>query len=301
MSRDQTLVSLKVEDIPVDQIEVLNTRRRNEATYLEIEENIKTVGLKKPITVTPRNTPGKPGRYLLVCGEGRLRAFKALGQQTIPARVIHVNDEDAFVMSLAENFARRVYKPLELMAAIARLRDQGMSTQEISRQTGMGVTHINGITALIANGEERLLAAVEKGKIPIYAAVAIYRTARKGEEKEVSDALAEAVTAGLIKPSEVADAKRVAMARRDLGKTLVKSGTKRPSGITPTSIVRGYRQHLAKQQLMVRRATVTEQRLLFISGAVSQFFSDGHFRTLLRAEGLDSLPEYLAVRLATRE
>ena len=56
-------------------------------------------------------SPGRPARlrgdYLLVCGEGRLNAFRILGETHIPALVVDVTDEDAFIMSLAENIARR--------------------------------------------------------------------------------------------------------------------------------------------------------------------------------------------------
>ncbi|HXK54565.1 MAG TPA: ParB N-terminal domain-containing protein, partial [Hyphomicrobiales bacterium] len=53
------------------------------------------IGLKKPITVTPRMGEDDQERYLLVCGEGRLNAFRNLGEATIPALVISVSDEDA--------------------------------------------------------------------------------------------------------------------------------------------------------------------------------------------------------------
>ena len=71
--------------------------------------------------------PGPDGawRYPPGAGEGRLKAFKALGQPTIPARVVTVSDEDAFIMSLAENIARRQCRPLEILAAIKVLHDQG--------------------------------------------------------------------------------------------------------------------------------------------------------------------------------
>ena len=106
--------------IPVDRIEVLNPRDRNGKIFEEIVENIKTIGLKKPITVTPRND-----RYLLVCGEGRLKAFISLGESHIPALVIDVNNEDAYIMSLAENIARRHCRPLELLAGIQSLYEKG--------------------------------------------------------------------------------------------------------------------------------------------------------------------------------
>ena len=44
--------------IPVDQIAVLNPRDRNGRVFEEIVGNIKNVGLKKPVTVTPRASVG---------------------------------------------------------------------------------------------------------------------------------------------------------------------------------------------------------------------------------------------------
>ena len=41
--------------------------------------------------------------YDLVCGQGRLEAFVALGQNEIPAIVIEASEEDCYVMSLVEN------------------------------------------------------------------------------------------------------------------------------------------------------------------------------------------------------
>src|SRR6185503_11021006 len=88
-----------IQMIPVEQVDVLNPRERNDRVFGEIVGNIRTIGLKKPITVTPRRGPDGEERYLLVCGEGRLKAFKSFGEALIPALVIDVSDEDAFIMS----------------------------------------------------------------------------------------------------------------------------------------------------------------------------------------------------------
>ena len=163
----------KIQVIPVDRVDVLNPRERNGKVFDEIVDNIKTIGLKKPITVTPRTGQGGEERYLLVCGEGRLKAFKSLGEATIPALVIEVSDEDAFIMSLAENIARRQCRPLELLAGIEALRDKGYDKKIIAAKTGLTLEYVNGILTLLQHGEERLLVAVEKGRIPLNAALAI--------------------------------------------------------------------------------------------------------------------------------
>ncbi len=111
--------------IAVELIDVLNPRERNNKIFEEVVGNIKAIGLKKPITVTPRNGSDNTERYLLVCGEGRLKAFKALGEPKIPALVIDVSDDDAFIMSLAENIARVKRRPLEILSGIDQLRERG--------------------------------------------------------------------------------------------------------------------------------------------------------------------------------
>ncbi|MDT4291218.1 ParB N-terminal domain-containing protein [Methylomonas sp. MO1] len=102
----ETIKTGQMQMIPINLIDVLNPRERNKRVFEEIVTNIQTIGLKKPITVTPRSTPDGTDRYLLVCGEGRMKAFHALGETTIPALVIEVSDENAFIMSLTENIAR---------------------------------------------------------------------------------------------------------------------------------------------------------------------------------------------------
>ena len=159
--------------IPLDRIDVLNPRERNKGVFDEIVGNIKAIGLKKPITVTPRKGPDGSERYLLICGEGRMKAFRSLGEKTIPALVVAVSDENAFIMSLAENIARRQYRPLELLAGIEQLRDQGYDKKIIAQKTGLTVEYVQGILILLKNGEERLLVAVEKGRIPLNAALTI--------------------------------------------------------------------------------------------------------------------------------
>ena len=75
----------EIRSIPVDLITVLNPRVRNKRIFQELVDSIAHLGLKKPITVSKR--PGRT-RYDLVCGQGRLEAFIALGQTEIPALVV---------------------------------------------------------------------------------------------------------------------------------------------------------------------------------------------------------------------
>ena len=63
-----------IQQVPIDQITILNPRSRNKRLFNTIVANIDHVGLKRPITITPR----ADGKYDLVCGQGRLEAYQAL-------------------------------------------------------------------------------------------------------------------------------------------------------------------------------------------------------------------------------
>lgn len=75
----------------------------------EIKESIKKRGLSKPISV--RTIDEDDFKYALICGQGRIEALVALGETIIPAIIRDVSEEDAYVMSLVENIARRVMTP----------------------------------------------------------------------------------------------------------------------------------------------------------------------------------------------
>jgi ParB family chromosome partitioning protein len=48
---------------------------------------------------------------------------------------------------------------------------------------------------------------------------------------------------------------------------------------------------------MVRNASFAQQRLVFLIGALRKLAADENFCNLLKAEGLESLPKYLADRI----
>ena len=73
------------------------------------------------------------------------------------------------------------------------------------------------------------------------------------------------------------------------------SHTGRPS-IDPELLIRmllvGYCSG-NRQKLLVKKAELTQGRLLFLCQAFRSLLKDDHFVTLLRAEGLETMPSYL--------
>ena len=285
----------EVRMIPVDQIEVINPRERNNRVFNEIVGNIRAIGLKKPIKVTPRATADGVEKYLLVCGEGRLKAFRSLGETTIPAMVVNVSDEDAFIMSLAENIARRQCRPLELLAGIRQLQEQGYTSKVIAEKTGLTQSYVQGILMLLHHGEERLVIAVEKGRIPLNAALSIVSAG--DDDTAIQAALQEAYESGKLRGKQLIDARRIIERRKTLGRSAARNMSGKLADVTTSSLVRTYQHEVERQKSMVRKAEFAQQRLIFVVGALRQIFADENFVNLLRAEGLATLPKYLAERV----
>jgi ParB family transcriptional regulator, chromosome partitioning protein len=244
-----------VQTIPIDQIEVLNPRERNNRLFAEIVSNIKTIGLKKPVVVTRREDAAGSSRYLLICGEGRLKAFRSLGEAAIPALVVQVSEEDAFIMSLTENIARRQSRPLELLAGIEQLKDRGYNSKQIAGKTGLTHQYVQGILTLLKNGEQRLLVAVEKGAIPLNAALAIVGAG--DDDKAVQAALQEAYEAGTLRGRRLIDARKVLERRASLGRSVARGTPRKGSDVTSASLVRVYQKEVDRQKSLVRKASAT--------------------------------------------
>lgn len=296
MSDNQNYHHSDLRMIPLERIDVLNPRERNNRMFEQIVINIRSLGLKKPIVVTPR--PGKDGeRYLLICGEGRFKAFRSLGQSEIPAIIMSVDDESAFIMSLTENIARRKFSPLELLAGIEQLRDQGYDKKAIAEKTGLSLDYVQGILYLLKNGEERLLMAVGSGRIPLNAAITI--AGAGNDDKAIQSALQEAYESGKLRGSQLIQARRVIERRRTRGRGMGGKVAPRKNNedVTTSSLVRNYKREVERQKQLVRKAETAQRSLLFIVGALRQLLVDENFGNLLRAEGLDTLPQYLADRV----
>ena len=287
-----------VEMIPIDRITVINPRVRNKKIFKEIISNIAELGLKKPITVTRRTHTDGP-RYDLVCGQGRLEAYQALGQHEIPALVIDADTEDCLVMSLVENLARRQHRAIDLLHDIEGLKRRGYNDSTIARKTGLTVEYVKGVIRLLHKGEHRLLRAVESGQIPVSIAVEI----AGANDAEMQAVLQQAYEKTLLRGHKLIAAKRLIEQRLRRGKgrqTIGKSDGKRGERpLSSNALIRAYQEDVDRKRLLIRKAGTTRNRLIFVTEAVRKLLIDENFVTLLRAEGLTTLPQNLASRIET--
>jgi ParB family chromosome partitioning protein len=281
-----------VELIPIGRITVVNPRVRNRKIFKDIVASIAQLGLKKPITVTKHNDPDGP-RYDLICGQGRLEAYQALGQTEIPALVMMAGAEDCEVMSLVENLARRQHRAIDLLHDVEGLKRRGYGEPEIARKTGLTTEYVKAVIGLLENGEHRLLRAVESGHVPVSVAVEIAQSA----DSEVQTILQQAYEKKLLRGRKLMTAKRLIEQRRRRGKGFHSGSQKREHPLSSTALIRVYREDVDRKRVLIRKASATRDRLIFITEAMRKLFAEENFITLLRAEGLDTLPKNLGDRI----
>ena len=282
--------------IPVDRIHILNPRVRNQKIFRNISENITTVGLKRPITAT-RSKSKIPEKDLdLVCGQGRLEAFIAHGQKEIPAILIDATEEEALIMSLVENLARNLHRPLDLLRGIEALKQKGYGRKIIAQKTGLKESYVRVVLRLLAKGEDRLLAAVEAGHIPVSVAASIANSPH--DEQRI---LQEAYENHELRGHKLKRVKRLLDKRKQLGKSLKRStgSSAESQQKKPTSydVIRIYQKEVDRKRLLTRKANVTNRHMTFITEALRRLFAESDFYLILKSEGLTSVPKPISMLL----
>jgi ParB family transcriptional regulator, chromosome partitioning protein len=285
--------SQRIEMIPINRITVVNPRSRNKRVFKGIVENIAEVGLKRPITVTRRSESGGP-YYDLVCGQGRLEAFRELGQSEVPALVVSADPDDCLIASLVENCARRQHQAVDLLQDIAGMQTRGYSHPEIARKTGLSYDYVHAVARLLERGEQRLLRAVEAGYLPISVAIQIC----EADDKGVQAALHEAYENNMLRGRNLLAARRLVELRQRAGKAVQRQQARAKASLSPENLVRVFEEDTERKRLMVKRTQATRNRLVFITEALRQLARDETFVALLEDEALTTMPTRIAARVA---
>jgi ParB family chromosome partitioning protein len=288
----------KIQEIEISRINILNPRVRSKKIFADMVENIRQVGLKRPITISPKKSKKSGKDFDLVCGQGRIEAFLEMEQTHIPAIIIQDPEETVLLKSLVENLARRLHHPLDHLAAIKALLDKGYDTQTISKKTGLADTYVYMIGVLLRDGEDRLLTAVELGHLPLTVAIQI---ASSPEEEQ--RALQEAYENNDIRGEKLKIVQDVLEARRLRGKSSrtnpnrTKEIDKRRR-LSGEDVLKIYKREVERKQALTLQAEKTTRQIHFITEALRQLFREDHFVTLLRAEGLTTMPKKLETLLS---
>jgi ParB family transcriptional regulator, chromosome partitioning protein len=140
-------------EIPVHLVEPSPYQPRkdiNTAQLSELAESIRAEGLLQPIVVRKVG-----GRFQLIAGERRWRAFQQLKLKSIPARVLEASDASSATLTLIENLQREGLNPIEEAYGYASLiRDFDLTQEQTSERVGKGrATVANSLRLLSLDAE----------------------------------------------------------------------------------------------------------------------------------------------------
>lgn len=166
----------KFEDIPVSNIQVPNNLMREVLQETEhfqtLRDSVAQHGLLHPITVRPLEDG-----YELVAGAHRLEAYRALGKETIPAKVCPLTDLDGYALRIMENAARLEATPVQFSRQIYSmfLLDPTLTQAQVAKLIGRSSLWVFNTMSLakllphiqrfVDNGKIRLCNAYELSKI----------------------------------------------------------------------------------------------------------------------------------------
>ena len=285
--------AVPIREIPIAAIAVLNPRTRDRNVFREVRTSIAHQGLKRPITVS---THKGDGLYELVCGQGRIEAFTQLGVDKIPALLVDVPTEDCLLMGLVENLARGRPSSIELVGEIGRLAKR-YKPKEIAEKLDFSPEYVTSICHLLKRGEERLLEAVEKKRIPHSIAIEIARA----KDSELQGVLVKACETAKLSGKQIAAIRKLAEQRRVGGEKIYLNGRRKREieGRDAATLLRAYRQETERKRVLIKKAELAQTRLLFVVNALRTLLKERMFVTLLREESLQKLPLPLMRRIVS--
>lgn len=144
----ENINSNNINEIDVNDISLNPDQPRtnfNQNSLEQLASSINELGLIQPITVKE-----KDGKYILISGERRLRAFKKLNLDSIPAYIRKANDQSSLEMALVENIQRRDLDAIEIAISYKRLIEElNLSQDEMSKKLGKDRSTITNYIRLL--------------------------------------------------------------------------------------------------------------------------------------------------------
>ncbi|MCE3018338.1 MAG: ParB/RepB/Spo0J family partition protein [Pirellula sp.] len=270
----------RYEEVPIDQVKVINSRNREKEQFTMNVESIESVGLMKPIRVNDRFIEAT-GFYELICGEGRLLAHQQLGKKHVMAEVVTCTRKEALLQSLIENIARTKPGSMDFARELKRLHDEGLEYKQIARIACKTEEYIRSYIRLVEQGEERLIQGVESGIFPIKFAIQVAST----EDSQIQGVLMDAFAEGLVTTMNFAQARRIIAAR---AKTSKRSAASRD--YTVGQLQHDIAETTRVKTSFVREAKSKENRFMTLLTGMNTLFNDAALVELLVKQKLDKRP-----------
>ncbi|MDO4670576.1 MAG: ParB/RepB/Spo0J family partition protein [Aerococcus sp.] len=180
----------RVEEIPVEEVRPNPYQPRqtfDEDALRELAQSIEENGLLQPIIVRKSAIKG----YEIIAGERRTRAVKLMGQDTIPAIVRQLTDNQMMETAIIENLQREDLTPIEEAMAYRHLMDTLNLTQaQAAKRLGKSRSYVaNTLRLLDLNPDVKEL--VQAGKLSMGQARTLLGLKNKKEQSRLAHQVVE--------------------------------------------------------------------------------------------------------------
>ena len=175
-----------------------------------LKQSMQVHGLLNPVAVMV----GEDGQLCLVAGERRLRAARALGWLTIPARVVEGNMDD---LALMENMIREDLNPMERAMSMQRYLDTHtqknangrrvkVKQNDLAKILGMAKNSVAEILSLNRLPEDIKAVVLHDKRYPLNKLRVIARTRDAAQQREKFARLRQLVEQGTSAPAPASTA-----------------------------------------------------------------------------------------------
>lgn len=132
----------------------------DEEGLVELTDSVKRHGVLQPLLVRPHN-----GSYQLIAGERRLLAAKRAGLETVPCRVLELEDKQVCAVAIEENLKRKDLNVLEKAQAFKDYLDRfGGTVEDLAATLSLSRSTVSNFIRLLDLAEP-VKAAVREEKI----------------------------------------------------------------------------------------------------------------------------------------
>lgn len=186
----------------------------DEESLGELVESIKLHGVLQPLLVRPNE-----GGYQLIAGERRLLAARKAALETVPCRVLELDDQHVYEVAIEENLKRKDLNVLEKARAFQDYLERfGASIEELAKRLSMNRSTVSNYLRLlelsepvkqslsadrITNGHARaLLSLKEAAQIDLCQRIEKESLSVRQTEKEVREILRRGERATIPFPGE---------------------------------------------------------------------------------------------------
>jgi ParB/RepB/Spo0J family partition protein len=150
-------------------------------------DSVKNHGIQVPLVV--RKHPRKKDKFQIVCGFRRATAAHQVGYERVPVVIRDLKDEEAHILSYAENENRKTLSDLDRANGIAKLRATKKTTAQVAGLYRLSERQVQRLEGLLEYPDElkKALDNDESGVTTTHALVLMQATKKPGARLDLKE------------------------------------------------------------------------------------------------------------------